>query len=495
MLEDLPKGYTDKVVEEYSLLARIRSCNNEVYELASKVFIVQEGADLRYYIVEPFNASIKRKVDELIDALKMYVKYDDSFFEDPIRELMNIYDSLINKKRGKPPPSLKDRLELIGLREALKYQLVKSYLGYEDLTFLLVDDNIEDINCTGPNSYVTVLHRKYSSSGWLTTNVYLSASEIDRLVGKMAFRCGKAINVLNPVLEGNLPEGYRVSLTYGKEVSPLGSSFVIRKFRSRPLTVIELINLGMLNEDLAAYFWKLIENKKSIFIIGPSGAGKTTLLNALAYLINPRYKIVSIEDTHEINLSYDRLWKPLVTRVGEFRRTYDIFDLVKFALRERADYIILGESRGEEARLIFQAMATGHGCITTFHASNLNELLARLESSPISVDKGMINLIDTVVVLNYARQGDRVVRVISQVHRQYEGRWHEIYNRALNKDAFNGLEEFSDLNLDDLATKRAFIKYLRSLNASDPVEFQERIKLYYLNKYRLHEGRWILAEV
>ena len=387
------------------------------------------------------------------------------------------------------------------IREALKYYLIRNILGYGDVTYPLADEYVEDISCDRPSSTIKIWHKRYNDKGWLESNIFLTSNELDTYISKLAYRSGKNINVLQPVLEGTLPEGYRVTATWRKEISPRGSSFTIRKFRSKPYTLPELVYMGVMNASIAAYLWRLVELKKFIIIIGPSGAGKTTLLNALAHLIHPNLKIISIEEVQEIHLPYHPSWKPFVTRSGIYLTEYNIFDLLRVALRERADYIILGESRGEEARLIFQAAATGHGCITTFHASDLREALARLTSRPILVDPSMINLIDTVVALRFQfnKYNAPNKRILSNVYRQVNEGWIELYNYDLNGKDFDIINErkehLLDLDIDQLKIRRDFLKYLVKIKSFDPKETIERIFYFYQGAYRHINGRWILEGV
>ncbi len=490
MLEYLPEDSLDNIVDEYSVLARFQSHGGESYEISAKVYIVDDGVFYRYYVVEPFSREIWRDVAKLIDLLRDHIVYDDNFFMDPVKALVDAYQDLVGDDRNIGG----DGIYLKGLGEALKYYLIKTYMGYEDLTFLIADENVEDVSCVGPGINIDVWHKRFNSRGWIQTNVVLNEEDLHRYISKFAFRCGKSVNIINPVLEGVLPEGYRVTATWRREVSPKGSSFTIRKFRSKPYTIPELIHIGMLSTDLAAYLWRLVELKKFIMIIGASGAGKTTMLNALAHLIPSSYKIISIEEVQEIYLPHHKGWKPFITRIGGFRRDYTIFDLLRVALRERADYILLGESRGEEARLIFQGAATGHGCITTFHASNIDEMVARLTSSPISLDPTMMNLIDTVLVVSYDIVSKPPRRRVEKIYRQLDGRW--ILMRDSPSDFLDAFGNYlRDLDLNDLHRKSSFLSYLVSINSFDLREFMDRLHHYYQGRYVYSSGRWVLTSV
>jgi flagellar protein FlaI len=490
MLVPLQGDRSENIVDEYSVLASF-GVGDTRYEVSAKVVILDERERYRYYVVEPYSHDVRDAVWRLIEVLKGYIEFNDDFFNDPINTIYSIYESLIRRRR------FGERLdiELGGLGEALRYYLVKNYLGYGDLTFVIADDNVEDVSCSGPDTFLKIWHKRYNDQGWVDTNIYVSGNELDRLISKFTFRCGKNINIVTPVMEGVLPEGYRVVATWKKEVSPKGSSFTIRKYRSRPYTLTELIRDGLLSSDIAAYLWRLIEKKRLIMIIGSSGVGKTTLLNALAHLIHPNYKVISIEDVQEIHLPYHSGWKPFVTRTGDFRREYSIYELLRIALRERADYILLGESRGVEARLIFQGAATGHGCITTFHASSLDELLARLRSKPISLDESMVRLIDTVVILNFFYDSSLVVRRVESVYRQVDGRWHKLYGGSVSDLLSPNVHLLEDLDMSELNMKVSFLDHLVSIDATDPRELLDRLVYYYKGFYKYSRGRWVLANV
>ncbi|MDH5266851.1 MAG: type II/IV secretion system ATPase subunit, partial [Candidatus Bathyarchaeota archaeon] len=199
-----------------------------------------------------------------------------------------------------------------------------------------------------------------------------------------------------------LPDGSRIQLTYGAEVTRRGSTFTIRRFRANPLTISDLISFNTLSSDLAAYFWYAIENRASILVAGGVASGKTTTLNCLSMFIKPELKIVSVEDTAELNLPHEN-WIPSIVRPGflyEQKATgaITLFDLLKAAVRQRPDYIIVGEVRGEEAYTLFQAMATGHLGMSTVHAESVDAVIHRLESEPMSIPRPLLSMIDVVMI-------------------------------------------------------------------------------------------------
>jgi len=238
------------------------------------------------------------------------------------------------------------------------YYLKRDFLGYGKIDLLMLDPNIEDISCNGLETPLYIWHRNHES---IPTNIiYESPNELDAIVTRLAYKAGRQISVARPILEGTLPEGYRVHLTLD-EVSTRGDTFTIRKFRHNPYTIVDLIRFGTVSASVAAYLWVLVDNLRSVMISGATASGKTTLLNSVCMFVRPEMKVVTIEEVRELRLHEN--WIPMVPRPSFQQGVDDItlFDLLKSALRQRPDYIIVGEVRGEEAYTLFQSIATGHG--------------------------------------------------------------------------------------------------------------------------------------
>ncbi len=314
--------------------------------------------------------------------------------------------------------------------EVLKYYLYRDALGYKILDVVMRDPRIEDISVEGVGKPLRVFHRDVSYLDWLVTNiVFRSDDELDSIATLLAHKAKKHVSTAFPIAEGTLPEKHRLALTFSYEVSPFGTGFTIRKFREEPLTIAHLIKFGTLSPLMAAYWWILLEFKGSVFIVGPMASGKTTLLNALLTLLPPNWKIVTIEDTPELRLPHIG-WRPLVARhvysLGESRiAEVTLFDLVKLALRERADFIAVGEIRGEEAYVFMQALATGHGgaCLP------YDELvLARIDGRPQLVEIGKlvegIDELGRVEVLSYNEaSGEFEWKPVTRVYRVDTDAW------------------------------------------------------------------------
>jgi flagellar protein FlaI len=285
-------------------------------------------------------------------------------------------------------------------RGKLLYYIVRDNLGFGKIDALMHDPLIEDISCDGVNVPMFIWHRKFES---VPTNLrFETTSELDSYALRLAYLCGSHVSIAQPLLDASLPNGSRINLTYGSEVTRKGSTFTIRKFKADPFTVTDLITFNSLSPEMAAFFWYAVENRVSILVAGGIAAGKTTLLNCLSMFIKPDLKVVSIEDTPELNLPHEN-WIPAVTRThfGLSTENADVslFDLLKASLRQRPDYIIVGEIRGAEAYTLFQAVSTGHLGMSTVHAESVESTVYRLESAPMNIPRTLIAGIDIILVL------------------------------------------------------------------------------------------------
>jgi flagellar protein FlaI len=373
------------------------------------VFILEDGGRGLYYVKEP-NAEpeLLEKLSSIIEELTRYGMIEYVELQHPIEAILARTGRMEGKVLG-----------------ALLYYAHRSIVGYGLLEPLLRDPEVEDVSCEGVGRPLKVWHRRFNQYEWLETNVsFDSQDELDALVAKMAYRAGRAISTSTPLLDAHLPEGHRISASWQSEVSPHGSSFTVRKFREGSYTITELFSLGTISPELAAYLWTIMDLKGFTIIAGVTASGKTTLLNALATLLNPNGKIVSIEDVRELQLPHTG-WKPLVTRPMSLGspNNIDMELLTRFALRERPDYIILGEGRGVEVRTLFQSAATGHGVTTTFHAPNPEGFAARITSPPISLEKGMLSIIDCVVFIEKVREDAKLIRRVTSIGDFRTGGW------------------------------------------------------------------------
>jgi flagellar protein FlaI len=280
------------------------------------------------------------------------------------------------------------------------FNVVRDLAGYGALHTIMTDPNIEDISCNGVNAPIYIWHRKYES---IPTNIRFTDEDVlNDFIIKLAHKSSKHISSAQPLLDGMLPEKHRLAATFMNEVSTKGSTFCIRKFRADPYSIVDLIQMGTLNEKIAAYFWMLLENKQSFMILGGTGAGKTSILNSTLSLMSGNDKAITVEEVPELSPPVQN-WTQFNTRQSfqfssaEGPKGITLFDLVKVCLRYRPDYIIVGEVRGEEAYTLFQALATGHGGLCTMHADSLDRAVKRLTSAPMNVAPVYIPLMNSAI--------------------------------------------------------------------------------------------------
>ncbi len=319
-----------------------------------------------------------------------------------------------------------DVFSLMGIKldqkrvDVLKYYIKRDFVGLERIDPMMNDPNIEDISCDGTNIPIYIFHRN-PLIGSIRTNVkFTDQRTLDNFAVRLAQRAGKNISVANPLLDGTLTDGSRVQATLGTDIARRGSNFTIRKFTDIPLTPIDMLNYGTINATALAYLWMTVENGKSVLIGGSTASGKTTLLNVLSLFIKPNKKIISIEDTPELRLPHPH-WVPEVARTaisdteGKKMGEVDMFDLLKESLRQRPDYIIVGEVRGKEAYVLFQQMASGHPGMSTIHADSISKLVDRLTTPPISLPGNLIQNLDVLIFSDTTSFKSKNVRKIDTI--------------------------------------------------------------------------------
>lgn len=405
----------------------------------SRIFKDEKRGGLIYHVVEPEltlkdATNLKRLKNLLMEVLDVNLLKLESkeaaktYLEEKCRQLLQDHDSKLSKEQ----------------EDNLLYYLVRDNIGLDKIEPIMHDQFVEDISCDGVGLNIYVWHRKYES---IPTNVrFETAQELNAFALRLAYMCGSHVSIAQPMLDGTLPDGSRLNLTYGTEITRKGSTFTIRKFKTDPLTIIDLINFNTLSKDMAAYFWYAVENRISIVVAGGIAAGKTTVLNCLSMFIKPDMKIVSIEDTAELNLPHEN-WIPATTRthvgLGTEGSDISLFDLLKSSMRQRPDYIIVGEVRGAEAYALFQAVSTGHLGMSTLHAESVEAAVYRLESEPMNVPRTLISGIDIMTVQKRVDQVDRPTRrtvttaeIVGLDPRSREILTNEVFKWSPNGDSF-----------------------------------------------------------
>ena len=300
-------------------------------------------------------------------------------------------------------------------REKILYNIEKEFLGDGLVDPVMHDKYIEDISCDGVNVPIFVYHTSYENTK--TNLIYKEADDLDSFVTKMAQRAGKHISIAEPILDATMPDGSRIQMTLGSEVTAHGSTFTIRKFREEPITPTDLIEWQTFSPLAVAYLWLAVESGKSAIFAGGTASGKTTSLNAISLFIPPMAKIVSLEDTRELKLPHPN-WIPSITRDSfdtNGKGEIDMYELLRAALRQRPEYLIVGEIRGKEALTLFQAMSTGHVTYATMHADSVASVVHRIENPPLSVPRNMLSALNLVCVQAQARIGGQRIRRSKQI--------------------------------------------------------------------------------
>jgi flagellar protein FlaI len=388
-------------------------------DLTPKVQLVEASVAGKTYIQKLYEIekpyAYAMITENPLTQAKAYEVVEPTVTEQELKQLKIIKDFLIDtldvtmndfSSRKEASDYLEERVRLVVKKYHLKmeeqslskilYYIRRDYLGFGKIDIMMKDKLIEDISCNGASLPLYIWHREYES---VPTNVsFISDEELDSFITRLAYRSGKMVSMAKPLLDASLPDGSRIQMSYGKQVTRHGSSFTIRKFKAEPLTIIDLIRLNTLSIELAALFWFLVENKCSLFVCGGIASGKTTMLNCLSSFIKPDAKIVTIEDTPEIQI-YHKNWIRSVTRPTMKTDTdISMFDLLRSAVRQRPDYIIVGEIRGEEAYTLFQAMATGHLGLATLHADSPESAISRLETKPMDIPRKLIATLNIITI-------------------------------------------------------------------------------------------------
>jgi len=400
--------------------------------------IKEKTGKIKYEVIEP--TLLKEEEEQLEEIKKLLMEeIDISLKEVETREKAEEY---LKRKFQEVIKDYKLKIAEEAI-DKLLYYVVRDFLGYGKIDPLMKDHLIEDISADGVGIPVYVWHRVYES---MPTNiVFETEEELNSFIVRLAYLAGKNISLATPLIDASLPDGSRVQLTYGNEITRRGSTFTIRRFRVDPLTISDLIAFNTMSAEMAAYFWYIIENRSSILVSGGVAAGKTTTLNCLSMFIKPELKIVSVEDTPELNLPHEN-WIPSVVRPGfglNGKGSITLFDLLKAAVRQRPDYIIVGEVRGEEAYTLFQAIATGHLGMCTLHAESVEAVINRLESEPMNIPRPLIAMIDDIVIQirtevngKPARRVSTVTEIVGMDPKTKEILAHEVYKWDPKSDSF-----------------------------------------------------------
>ena len=497
----------EKLIPKFISVSKLNFENAEIHGGVTKDPNAKGG--LQYTIIEPTLSETDKKNFEIIKKL-LITELSVSLSEIKTKhsaemKLTKKISHLIKKYNLEIPTKNLSKITYYAIRDFI-------YLG--KIEPLMRDHMVEEISCDGTNIPLYIWHREFES---IPTNILFETDkELNNFARKVSYVSGKHVSMANPIVDAALPDGSRINLTLGHEITKRGSTFTIRRFRADPITIVDLIKFQTMSADIAAYLWYVAEKNSTMLVAGGTASGKTTALNALASFIRPGQKIVTIEDTQELNLPHEN-WIPAVSRqnftdgqIGEINQ----YDLLRAALRQRPDIIIVGETRGREAYTLFQAMATGHGGFSSIHADSVEATLTRLASSPMDIPKTLIaNTLDLIYLQLKLRVKDKSVRRVIQIseiagldERTGEIRTHEIFkwdphtdthtyggnSIVLNKIKERHGESDEQINYE-LSKRKLAIEWMVKNNIREHKEVSNNIREFYADPERFSERKRMLV--
>jgi len=497
----------EKLIPKFISVSKLNFENAEIHGGVTKDPNAKGG--LQYTIIEPTLSEVDKKNFEIIKKL-LITELSVSLSEIKTKhsaemKLTKKISHLIKKYNLEIPSKNLSKITYYAIRDFI-------YLG--KIEPLMRDHMVEEISCDGTNIPLYIWHREFES---IPTNILFETDkELNNFARKVSYMSGKHVSMANPIVDAALPDGSRINLTLGHEITKRGSTFTIRRFRADPITIVDLIKFQTMSADIAAYLWYVAEKNSTMLVAGGTASGKTTALNALASFIRPGQKIVTIEDTQELNLPHEN-WIPAVSRqnftdgqIGEINQ----YDLLRAALRQRPDIIIVGETRGREAYTLFQAMATGHGGFSSIHADSVEATLTRLASSPMDIPKTLIaNTLDLIYLQLKLRVKDKSVRRVIQIseiagldERTGEIRTHEIFkwdphtdthtyggdSIVLNKIKERHGESDEQINYE-LSKRKLAIEWMVKNNIREHKEVSNNIREFYADPERFSERKRMLV--
>jgi len=456
---------------------------------------------LTYAVEEPrIDARLQAAIDKTIELLKERLEVDFSKLKAK-KEVYVYVDRKVDEVWDYLGVNLADEDAL-----KAKYYIFRDTIGLGKIEPMMRDPNLEDIGCDGVGVPVFVFHRNPIYGSMSTNIIFETKEELDSFAMRLAQKAGRTVSIAAPLLDASLPDGSRLQVTFGTDIARKGSNFSIRKFFKVPLTVVDLINYTTADPLILAYLWFMIEEQQSILISGTTASGKTTFLNSIAQFIPPTLKIVSIEDTAELQLVHVN-WTPVVARTGYGPKKYgevSMFDLLKAAMRQRPDYIIVGEVRGREADVMFSAMSTGHPSLSTLHADTVEAVIDRLTTRPINLPIALLEHLDIIVFLEKTKQEGSFVRKVGQII-EIEGydrdsgklrtnevfKWLPVGDTFVAKDSYllsrvaSRLGWSSEQVKQEVLRRAAILKWMQEKEVRGFKEVAQIINLYYVDPTRL----------
>ncbi|MDY6865184.1 MAG: type II/IV secretion system ATPase subunit [Halobacteriota archaeon] len=486
---------------------------NILYPVGDPIFIhVFKDSDgvVKYNSIEPIMTDADReKYQEILDRILERAPYEETpETEEILNRVMNkLFDESVLVTDGGETEENKGGMFSVKKVELqreqynkIKYFIHRDIIGSAQIEPLLRDPYLEDIHSIGTGN-IHIIHKIFDM---IETNIrFETNTDLIKFLRNMAERMGRPVSEAHPIQDGALPDGSRINMIYSDDISRKGGSFTIRKFSSTPVSIVQLVKWGTINAEVAGYLWTCLENGQSIFVCGETASGKTTALNAMLPFILPQSKIFTAEDTAEVLPPHD-IWQQLITREeGPPDSRVDLFALLKAALRSRPNYIIVGEIRGAEGAVAFQAMQTGHPVIATFHASAVKKMIQRFTGDPINVPVTFIDNLNICLIQQAVYQGGKFLRRCTAIE-ELEGYFEEaggVLTRAVfqwdsrtDKHIFRGLNNsfileekiaaklgYEDKRMiyDDVLLRAKIISKMAELDIVDYYQVNDLIKTFY----------------
>ena len=486
------KKYVDSIKKKmsepvfYSVLpfeAREQEYPNLIYSGKGSVFVhiykTRDMDEMEYHAIEPtLDENEKIKHDEILKLIvKLAPKKEKVVTDEELKKVLHeLIDEIIEvdenaagipkSKKGEVKLVKRDKIKATSLQKRnIEYYIIKNLVGSGPLECFMNDPYLEDIHIITGHK-IHLIHKVF---GMIKTNVEISKEEGHEFARKLSEKMGTPVSEGQPIVDGVLPDGSRGNIIYSDAISIKGPSMTIRRFTETPISVTQLIKWGTLDAGIAAYLWICLQYGRSFFLCGGTACGKTTTMNAIIPFIPPEKKIYTAESTPELQVPHT-VWQRLLTKTtGPEEGQVDLFDLLKAALRSRPEYIIPGEVRGAEGSIVFQAMQTGHPCMTTFHAGSVTKVIQRFTGDPINVPKTFMDNLDFVVIQLAIDRGGKLIRRVTSID-EIEG-----YNREV--DGIMARNAFEWDPVEDIhrfkANRNSFIleeKIAKNAGYADPSE-------------------------
>lgn len=413
---------------------------NLIYPIGDPLFVhvyKKPQEPIFYHVIEPElteeeNGLYEQILNKMIDLAHRYPVPDQIEDMEPV--ILGILDEAVHIKEegNRFSAFFLNKIPVTRIQyENLKYFIIRNRVGYGKLEPLFLDPHLEDMHCVGVGG-MSCIHKIFEM---VRTNIIFNDDyDLNRYIVETSERVERPVSDAKPVVDAIMPDGSRVNFLYGREISLEGSSFTIRKFSEVPVSITQIISFGTMSSEMSAYIWLCLEHGMNMFVCGETASGKTTTLNASCVFIKPNDKVYTVENTPEVTMPHDT-WQHLVTRESGKDTDVTMFDLLIAALRSRPNYIIVGEIRGEEGNIAFQAMQTGHPVLSTFHAGSVRSMIQRITSHPINVPISSVDNLNIVLIQQAVEQQGHFVRRVLNVT-EIE-RYYDVENKMITREVFN----------------------------------------------------------